>query len=150
MTVNEFVGNFTINKNYPTSQEPISNSTDEDELMKLFYRFFGFTPSSSDLLELDTTIVTSEASLQGKSTTYQVTIQNLTTIALLNTGANISVILKKFFKPLPQNHSYQKYTHTHKVMSVSGITLCPIGQCNLTFQLRNKHFTDRFIVLQDL
>ena len=57
------------NGNYPTSQEPISNSTDEDDLMKLFYQFSSFLPPTSDLLELDTTIVISEPSLQGKCTT---------------------------------------------------------------------------------
>ena len=48
-----------------------------------------------DRLELDTMIVISEASLQGKSTTFEVTFQNLTTIALLDTGVNISVVSEK-------------------------------------------------------
>ena len=72
----------TMNKNYPTSQKPISGSNDEDDLMRLFDQFTGFMPSMSDQLEPDTTTVISEASLLGKSATHQVTIKNLTTMML--------------------------------------------------------------------
>ena len=37
-----------------------------------------------------------------------------------------------------------------KVTSASGANLGPLGQCDLTFRLGNKEFTDRFIVLQDI
>ena len=42
-TENEVVESITTNKNYPTREEPRSNSTDEDDLMKLFDQFSGFT-----------------------------------------------------------------------------------------------------------
>ena len=35
-------------------------------------------------------------------------------------------------------------------MSISGTNLGHIGKCDLTFQLGNKYFTGRFIILQDL
>ena len=65
----------------------------------------------SDQLEPESIIVISEASLQGRTTTYKVTIQNLMTIVLLDTGANISVVSEKFFNSLPEKPSYLKYIH---------------------------------------
>ena len=62
-------------------------------------------------LTLDTTIIISEASLQGRSTTYKVTIQNLRTIALVDTGASISVNSEKFFNSLSQKPKLSK-VHT--------------------------------------
>ena len=47
-TVNKVMGNITPNDNYPTSQEPINNSTDEDDIMKLFDQFSGLTSPMSD------------------------------------------------------------------------------------------------------
>ena len=38
----------------------------------------------------------------------------------------------------------------HKVISTSGPNLGPIGQCDLTFRLGSKHFTNRFISLWNL
>ena len=35
-------------------------------------------------------------------------------------------------------------------MSASGLNLGPIGYCDLMLQIDNNHFTDRFIVFQDL
>ena len=84
-----------------------------------------------------------------KSATYNVTIQNLTTKALLDTGANISVVSEKLFNSLPQKPKLSK-VHKHKVTSARGNNLDPTGQCDLTFQLRNKQFMGRFIILQDL
>ena len=131
-TVNEVMESLTTTNNYQISQDPIRDSTDEDDLMKLFDQSSGFTLPTSDLLEPDHIIVISEASLQGKSTTYQTTIQNLTTVPLLDTGTNISVILETIFKSLPQKPQLSK-VHTHKVISGSGANLGPIGQCCLTF-----------------
>ena len=56
----------------------------------------------SDRQELDTTVVIIETCLQGKSIIYEVTIQNMITIVLLDLGANISVVSEKFFNSLPQ------------------------------------------------
>ena len=36
----------------------------------------------------------------------------------------------------------------HKVTSASGANLGPVGQCDLTLSLKNKQFTDKFIILQ--
>ena len=83
-------------------------------------------------LEPDTTVVISEASLQGKGATYQVTIQNLTTVALLDTRTNISVVSEKFFKSLPQKPKLSK-VHMHKVMSASGANLGPMGSVTSIF-----------------
>ena len=43
-------------------------------------------------------VVISEAYLQGKSTTYQIAVQNITISALLDTGINISVMSEKCFR----------------------------------------------------
>ena len=84
------------------------------------------------------TIVISEASLQGKRTFYQVTIQNIVTTALLDTEANISVVSgKAFFRALPQTPQLLKIC-TQKVISDSGTNLGPKGQCHLTSRLGNK------------
>ena len=80
---------------------PIGNVTDEDGLMELFDQFSGLKSLMSDLLESDPTIVISEASLQGKSTTYQIIIQYLIT-TVLDTVVNISIVLEKFFRSLLQ------------------------------------------------
>ena len=57
--------------------------------------------------------------------------------------------MEKFFKSLPQTHKLLNVC-THKVTSASGANLGPLGQCDLTFRLRNKQVTDRFIILQEL
>ena len=68
---------------------------------------------------------------------------------MLDTGANMSVISKKFFNSLPQKLKLLK-SNTCTVTSASGTDLGPIGQCYLTFKLSKKSFTDKFIVLWHL
>ena len=63
-------------------------------------------------------------------------------------GTNISGVVEFFFKCLPQKPKLSK-VYLPKVRA-SGANLGSIGQCDLTFQLGNKHFRDRFIALQDL
>ena len=70
-TINEVMESITINKNYSATQELTSNETDDNDLIKLFDQFSGFTSPMSDCLELDTTTVISKASLQGRSVTHQ-------------------------------------------------------------------------------
>ena len=147
--INNVVETIMADENGPFAQDPIGNATDEDSLMELFDQFASMTSSMLNWLELDITIVISEVSLQGKSTTYQITIQNLITIALLGTGANKSVVLEKFFRLLPQTPQLL-IVHTHNVTSASGANLGAVDQCHLTFRLENKQFTDRFIILHDL
>ena len=119
-TVNKVMQCITY-ENYPVSQEPVSDSTDEDDLMRLFHQFSGFMHPVSDWLELDTIIVISKTALEGKSTIYHVTIQNLTT-ALLDTGANrYQSSWKKNFKSLPQKPKLSKLEN--KAMSASGTTV---------------------------
>ena len=77
-----------------------------------------------------------------KSTTYQVTVQNPVTSALLTQQENILVISEKFFRSLPHIPQLPKVP-THKVTPASGDTLGPIGECDLPFRLRSKKFTDR-------
>ena len=79
-------------------------------------------------------------------TRYQ--FKTLITTALLETGANISVVWEKF-NSLSQTPKLLKVS-THKVTSASGANLGPVGQCDLTFRLGNKQFMDRLIILQDL
>ena len=55
----------------------------------------------------------------------QVTVWGQPTIALLDTGANISVIPQTFSEPLPQKPNFLKL-NMHKVMSASGANLGPI------------------------
>ena len=136
-------------KNNPSTQVQIGNTWEEDDLMKLFDQFSSLMSPVSDWLELDTAIIINEASLQGKRVTYQVTIQTLITTALLDTWANIPVVLKKFFRSLAQTPQLLK-VYMHKVTSASGANLGPVGQCDIIFRLGNKQFFDRFIVVQDL
>ena len=107
--------------------------------MNLFKQYSDFTIPTSDLLGADATEVVSEASIQGMSATYHVT--------LLDTGPNVSVISQNFFSFLPQKPKLLK-SHTHTVTLASGANLGPIHQCHLTFKLGNKCFTDKFIVLK--
>ena len=92
-----------VGENDPSTQDTANNVTDEDGLMELFDQFFRLMSLMSDCLEPDSIII-SEASHEGKSTTYQVTIQNITTRALLDTGANLSL----FFQRNSSGH-YCKY-----------------------------------------
>ena len=131
-TVNKVMESIITNENHSASEEPISDATDEDDLMKLFNQLSVLMLSMSYWLELGTTIVISEASLQGKGTTYEVKIQTLITIAVLDTGANISIVSIMFFNSLPKKTKLAK-VNTHNVMSVSGANLGPIGQCDLSF-----------------
>ena len=61
----------------------------------------------------------------------------------------MSVISEMFFRSLPQTPQLLKIC-MHNVTSGSGANLGLIGQCDLTFRLGNKQFTDRFIRLQNL
>ena len=97
-------------ENDPSSQNPASHVTYEDGIMELFDQVSRLMLPVSDWLEQDT-IAISEASLTRKSATYQVTIQDMTT-ALLDTGTNISVLLKKFFSVISTNTSTVKNRHT--------------------------------------
>ena len=96
-TVKEVMELWGKNKNYPASEEPISDLTDEDDLMKLFDQFSCLKSPMSDWLEPDTTIVNGEASLQGRNATYEVTIQNLNNTSINGHRGNKSVVLRKCF-----------------------------------------------------
>ena len=85
-------------------------------------------------------------SFQGKSASYQVTVQKIITSALLNTGANTSIILEKLFRSLPHTPQLLKVC-MHKVTSATVANLALIGQYNLTVRLGNKQLTDGFIRL---
>ena len=76
-------------KGYPATQDPIGNVPLEDGLMKEFDQFSGLTSPILDWLGPDTNNVISEASLEGKSTSYEVTTWNLIATAPLQPGANI-------------------------------------------------------------
>ena len=71
-SVNEVMEIVLGGKNVPSTRTHL-----EDGLMELFDQLPGLASPMSDWVELETTIVISEASLQGKSAIYQVTIQNL-------------------------------------------------------------------------
>ena len=120
----------------PATQNQADNVVNKDGLMELFDQFSGLVSPMLGWLELYTTIFIIEASLQ-KSTTYQVTIQNLVATAILDTGANISVVFGKVFWIIPSNISTIKIC-THEVKLASRTTLDPIGQCDLTLRLVNK------------
>ena len=147
-TINETMETITTNENNTDSDKPTHESTVEEDLMSLFKQYSSFTPPISDWLGADATVVISEASIQGMSTTYHITVQEQTTIILLDAGTNMSVFLQKFLESLPQKPKLLK-SHTLPVTSVSGANLGPIVQCHLTFNLDKKCFTDNFIVLRD-
>ena len=73
-SVNEVMETIMKDENEPSTQDQFGNATDEDGLMELFDQISSLMSLMSDWLELDTTIVINEASLQGKSATYQITI----------------------------------------------------------------------------
>ena len=91
----------------------------------------------------------SEAPLQGNSATYQVTIQNNRTTTSARLRSKYISCLREGFQVIAINISTVKM-YMHKATSAKGANLSPIGQCDLTFTLGNKPFTDRFIALQDL
>ena len=75
-------------------------------------------------------VVISEMSFQGKSATYKVINQNVTTSALLDMGAKYLVILARFFKSLPQSSQLLK-AHMHKVLHQL-VELTYVQQVNVT------------------
>ena len=85
-----------------TTYEP----TNKEDLMNLFKWYSDFTPLISDWLGADATIQISETSIQGTSATYHITVQEQLAITLLDTGANISVILQIFLNPCLKNQNY--------------------------------------------
>ena len=92
-------------ENDPSTQDSSCSAAGEDDMMELFDLFARWMSPMSDLLELDTIshqASSAKHSLQGKSPTYQVIVQNIITSALLDTGANILVILERFFRSVPQ------------------------------------------------
>ena len=146
-SLNKVMEAIMAGENDPSIQDPVHNTTEEDGVMELFHQFYELMPPMLDWPEQDT-IVISKVSLQGKSATSQATIQNIVTTALLDTGANISVVPERFFRSLPQIFQLSKI-HTHKFTLASGANLGPLGQCDVKFLLGNKQFTHKFIALQD-
>ena len=65
----------------------------------------------SDLLELDTVVI-SEQSLQRKSTTYQVIVQNVVISSLLDMGENISNFFRKVLQVIDTNTPITKCLYT--------------------------------------
>ena len=142
-SVNEIVQAVMALENDPLTQDLAYSAAGEDGLMELFDQFTGWMSLMLDGLESDTVVI-SKAFLQGKRATYQVTVENVISSALLDT-----VISKKFFRSLPQTPQLLK-VFLHKVPSAIGANLDPIGQCDLTFRFGNKQFMGRFIILQEL
>ena len=66
-------------------------------------------------------------------------------MALFNIGASMSVISQKFFDTLLLKPKLVK-SNAYTVTSANVTDLRLIGQCNLTFKLGKKYFTDEFIV----
>ena len=126
-TTNEIMKTINTNVNDTNSKESTHEPTNEEDLLNLSEQYSDFTHIS-------------EASIKRTSTTYHVTVQEQPTIALLDTGANTSVISKKF-KSLPQKPKLLK-SHAHTVTSASGANLGSIGHCHLTFMFGNKYITN--------
>ena len=95
-SVHEVIEAVMACKDDPSTQDPVCNVTDADSLMELFDQFSGLMLPMLGWLEPDTAVI-SEASLEGKSATYQVTIQNVVTSALLDSEANISFFFSERF-----------------------------------------------------
>ena len=116
----------TSNDNNTNSKVPKQELTNEKNLFKLFEQYSDFTQALSVCLEVATAVVISKASVHN---TYHVIAQKQPTIALLDTGANISVISQFCF---PQKRKLVKL-HMHKIMLASGASLGLIGYCHPTF-----------------
>ena len=69
-SVNKVMETIITGKNDSSTQVSIGNVTDEDGLMELFDQFSGLMSPMSDWLKLDNTVIITEASLQGKTTTH--------------------------------------------------------------------------------
>ena len=67
-SLNKVMETIMVDKVDQPTQNQIGNVTDEHSLMELFNQLSGLTPLVWDWLELDTTVVISKASLQGKKT----------------------------------------------------------------------------------
>ena len=91
--------------------------TNEEYLLKLFQEYSNFSQLTSEWLGIDATVVNSEASIQGTSAAYHITVQEKPTIAPLDTGANISVIFAKCFQILTSKTTIIKITHTYSHFS---------------------------------
>ena len=70
-------------------------AADEEDLLSLFDQY-------SNLVSKDIAIVINEASSKGISVKNPITVQQCTTTALFDMGANIFIISEKFFNLLPQ------------------------------------------------
>ena len=103
-SMNEVMEAAMAHEDDASTKDPVHNVTDEEGLMELFDQFSRLMSPVLDSLE-PITVFISEVSLKGKSTTYQVIIQNVVTSVLLDTGANVSVILEKFFQVIAMNTS---------------------------------------------
>ena len=90
----------TTNGNNTYSKESTHEPTNKEDLMNLSEQYSDFKPSTLDCQGAYSTIVINEAFMQGMSATYCVTVQNQPSIALLDTGANLSVSLQKTFQLL--------------------------------------------------
>ena len=116
-TVNEIMETITTDENNTNSKELIHEPPNEEEQMNLLEQYSNFTPTTPDWQGADTTVVISEASIQGKSATYHVTVQDQPTIVLLDTEENISVIFQKTFWNLVPKTKIIKITYTYSHIS---------------------------------
>ena len=129
--------------------ESANKTADEEDLLNLFNQYPDVMSSISDWLFKDIDVIINEASSEGISAEYSITMQQYTSTVLFETHVNVSVMSQKFFNTLPQKPKLLK-PNACTVTLASGTDLGPIGQCNLTFRLWNKCFTDKFIIFWDL
>ena len=95
-----------INENDTISKESTHEPTNEKDLLNLFKQYSDFSQPTLDWLGANYTIVISDASIQGTSTTNHISVQEQPAIAQLGAKANMSVISQKILTLLPQNQNY--------------------------------------------
>ena len=65
----------TTKENNTGSKEPTNKPSNEEDLINLVEQYSSLTQPTSDWLGTNVTVVITEASIQGTSTTYHVTVQ---------------------------------------------------------------------------
>ena len=96
--------------------EPVHEAADEEDLLCLFDQFSDLMLPSLVWLSTDNAVIINEASIEGSSVTYHVTVQQCT-MALFYTSINMLVISQKFFNYLPQKLKIAEIKQMHSNIS---------------------------------
>ena len=130
------------------TSEPSQKTANGEDLLSLFNQYSDLISPDSDWLATEDAVIFNEVSVENISTTYHITAQQHATTALFDIAANMLVIAKI----LQLSTTATENTIMEQMFSdtANDTDLWPKGHCYLTIKLGKKHFTDKFIILQDL